>query len=197
MGLLLFLSLSKQSLFKLLPVLLVLSCSLKTCSAPNDNQVVFVPVNHFCRISEMVPKERFSEPTGTFFQWQRKICMKRSGSAKSKHDDPGGFGTNFYTPLSLTSETLEMRSARVKLCWVAPPPPPPRSIFSAMEASWARLSGRTLTTFLFFSVANPGCLSRIPDPTFFHPGSQIRAVSIPDPNCLHPGSRIPDPHQRI
>jgi hypothetical protein len=30
------------------------------------------------------------------------------------------------------------------------------------------------------SVADPGCLSRIPDPTF----------SIPDPNCLHPGSRI-------
>jgi hypothetical protein len=33
------------------------------------------------------------------------------------------------------------------------------------------------------SVADPGYLSRIPDPTFFHPGSQI-----PDPNCLHPGS---------
>jgi hypothetical protein len=30
------------------------------------------------------------------------------------------------------------------------------------------------------SVADPGCLSRIPDPTF----------SIQDPNCLHPGSRI-------
>ncbi len=30
------------------------------------------------------------------------------------------------------------------------------------------------------SVADRGCLSRIPDPTF----------SIPDPNCLHPGSRI-------
>jgi hypothetical protein len=35
------------------------------------------------------------------------------------------------------------------------------------------------------SVADPGCLSRITDPTFFHPGSRI-----PDPNCLHPGSRI-------
>jgi hypothetical protein len=33
------------------------------------------------------------------------------------------------------------------------------------------------------SVVDPGCLSRIPDPTFFHPGSR-------DPNCLHPGSRI-------
>jgi hypothetical protein len=35
------------------------------------------------------------------------------------------------------------------------------------------------------SVADPGCLSRIPDPTFFHPGSRI-----PNPNCSHPGSRI-------
>jgi hypothetical protein len=35
------------------------------------------------------------------------------------------------------------------------------------------------------SVADPSCLSRIPDPTFFHPGSRIRTVSIPDP-----GSRI-------
>jgi hypothetical protein len=35
------------------------------------------------------------------------------------------------------------------------------------------------------SVADPGCLSQIPDPTFFNPGSWI-----PDPNCLHPGSRI-------
>jgi hypothetical protein len=32
-----------------------------------------------------------------------------------------------------------------------------------------------------FSVADPGCLSRILDPTFFHPGSRIRTVSIPDP----------------
>jgi hypothetical protein len=35
------------------------------------------------------------------------------------------------------------------------------------------------------SVADPGCLSRIPAPTFFHPGSQIRTISI-----LDPGSRI-------
>ncbi len=52
------------------------------------------------------------------------------------------------------------------------------------------------------SVADPGCLSRIPDPTFFHPGYRIRIVSIPypkkwflssmkyDPGC---SSRIPDP----
>jgi hypothetical protein len=31
------------------------------------------------------------------------------------------------------------------------------------------------------SVADPGCLFRIPDPTFFHPGFRIRTVSIPDP----------------
>jgi hypothetical protein len=31
------------------------------------------------------------------------------------------------------------------------------------------------------SVADLGCLCRIPDPTFFHPGSRIRTVSIPDP----------------
>jgi hypothetical protein len=35
------------------------------------------------------------------------------------------------------------------------------------------------------SVADPGCLSPIPDPNFFHLGSRIRTVSIPDP-----GSRI-------
>jgi hypothetical protein len=37
------------------------------------------------------------------------------------------------------------------------------------------------TVLLLSSVADPGCLSRIPDPTFFHPGSRIRTVSIPDP----------------
>jgi hypothetical protein len=28
------------------------------------------------------------------------------------------------------------------------------------------------------SVADPGCLPRIPDPTFFHPGSRIRIKEI-------------------
>jgi hypothetical protein len=37
-------------------------------------------------------------------------------------------------------------------------------------------------------VADPGCLSRIPDPTFFHPGSELSPSRIPDPNCLYPGS---------
>jgi hypothetical protein len=31
------------------------------------------------------------------------------------------------------------------------------------------------------SVADPGCLSRIPDPTFFHPGSELSPSRIPDP----------------
>jgi hypothetical protein len=34
---------------------------------------------------------------------------------------------------------------------------------------------------IFSSVAGPGCVSRISDPTFSHPGSRIRTVSIPDP----------------
>jgi hypothetical protein len=33
--------------------------------------------------------------------------------------------------------------------------------------------------------ADPGCLSRIPDPNFFHPGSELFS------------SRIPDPHQNL
>ncbi len=54
------------------------------------------------------------------------------------------------------------------------------------------------------SVADPGCLSRIPDPTFFQPGSRIRIKEFKyfnpkkwflssrkyDPGC---SSRIPDP----
>jgi hypothetical protein len=54
------------------------------------------------------------------------------------------------------------------------------------------------------SVADPECLSRIPDPTFFHPRSRIRIKEFKyfnlkkwflssrkyDPGCL---SRIPDP----
>jgi hypothetical protein len=39
----------------------------------------------------------------------------------------------------------------------------------------------------FTSVADPGCLSRIrlfsiPDPTFFHPGSELFPFWIPDPH---------------
>jgi hypothetical protein len=50
-------------------------------------------------------------------------------------------------------------------------------------------------------VADPGCLSRIPDPTFFHPGSSSKNLSILTPQKAkkwflsskkhdHPGSRI-------
>jgi hypothetical protein len=42
-----------------------------------------------------------------------------------------------------------------------------------------------LKSFIFSSVADPGCLSRIPDPDFY-------PSRIPDP-----GSRIPDPGSRI
>ncbi len=52
---------------------------------------------------------------------------------------------------------------------------------------------------IFFSDADPGCLSRIPDPDFYpsripDPGSRIpdRETRISDP-----GSRIPDPGSRI
>jgi hypothetical protein len=31
------------------------------------------------------------------------------------------------------------------------------------------------------SIADPGCLTRIPDPNFFHSGSWISIFSIPDP----------------
>jgi hypothetical protein len=48
-----------------------------------------------------------------------------------------------------------------------------------------KINGESQHHVVKISVADPGCLSRIPDPTFFHPGSWI-----PDPNCLHPGSRI-------
>jgi hypothetical protein len=40
-------------------------------------------------------------------------------------------------------------------------------------------------------------LSRIPDPTFFHPGSDFFPSRIPDLNFFHPGFWIPNPHSRI
>ncbi len=47
------------------------------------------------------------------------------------------------------------------------------------------------------NVADPGCLSRIPDPNFIPSGSRIRIFSIPDSGSKR--FRIPalDPHQRI
>ncbi len=52
----------------------------------------------------------------------------------------------------------------------------PRQCSCSLQRSWCMVPS---------SVADPGCLSWIPDPTFFHPGSRIRTVLIPDP-----GSRI-------
>jgi hypothetical protein len=32
------------------------------------------------------------------------------------------------------------------------------------------------------SGADPGCLSGIPEPTFFHPGSRVEKIQDPDPH---------------
>jgi hypothetical protein len=50
---------------------------------------------------------------------------------------------------------------------------------------WACQANAYRNEVIFTSLADPGCLSRIPDPIFFHPGSELSP------------SRIPDPHQRI
>ncbi len=42
---------------------------------------------------------------------------------------------------------------------------------------WKRLSHENQSV-VFCSVADPGCLSRIPDPTFFHPGSELSSSRI-------------------
>ncbi len=52
------------------------------------------------------------------------------------------------------------------------------SIWVETVSVWQNLNNESID---LISVADPGCLSRIPDPTFFHPGSRNRAVSIPDP----------------
>jgi hypothetical protein len=46
------------------------------------------------------------------------------------------------------------------------------------------------------SVADPGCLSRMPDPTFFHTGSRIRTVSIPDPEAASKNLTILTPKKK-
>jgi hypothetical protein len=53
-----------------------------------------------------------------------------------------------------------------------------------------------LNCTLFTSVADPGCLSRIPDPTFLvipDPGSGSRILHGWDPGSGKNSSRIPDP----
>ncbi len=59
------------------------------------------------------------------------------------------------------------------------PPPPVPPLHAVLLHSSARISNTLGGT----NVADPGCLSWITDPTFFHPGSQIpdRNFSIPDP----------------
>jgi hypothetical protein len=48
-----------------------------------------------------------------------------------------------------------------------------------------------------YFVADPGCLSRIPDPTFFHPGSRIRTVFIPDPGSASNNLSILTPKKLV
>ncbi len=69
------------------------------------------------------------------------------------------------------------------------PGPALASTCSPCRWAWAGASPSRISyhNIVVGSVADPGCLSRIPDPTFFHPGSEL----------FHPGSWIPDPPQRI
>jgi hypothetical protein len=48
-----------------------------------------------------------------------------------------------------------------------------------------------------FSDADPGCLSRIPEPNFPYPESRIRIFSIPDPGSASKNLSIPDAESRI
>jgi hypothetical protein len=66
-----------------------------------------------------------------------------------------------------TELSINLRYRKAKLCCPVP--------------TYAMIS------LVYNSVADPGCLSRIPDPTF----------SIPDPGSELSPSRIPDPHKRI
>jgi hypothetical protein len=52
---------------------------------------------------------------------------------------------------------------------------------------------RLILWMVLASIADPGCLSRIPDPTFFHLGSRIRTVSIPDPGSASKNLNILTP----
>jgi hypothetical protein len=47
------------------------------------------------------------------------------------------------------------------------------------------------------SVADLVCLYRIPDPTFFHPGSRIRTVSIPDPGSASKNLSVLTPQKIV
>jgi chromosome segregation ATPase len=70
------------------------------------------------------------------------------------------------------------------------------TVFGELRVLYHRQNFRVfifiMSGFFVSSVADPGCLSRIPDPTFYHPGSRIL-----DPGSELSPSRIPDPHQRI
>ncbi len=50
-----------------------------------------------------------------------------------------------------------------------------------LKRAFRRMYHQVTVAALPCSVADPGCLYGIPDPTFFQPGSRIRIFSIPDP----------------
>jgi hypothetical protein len=49
---------------------------------------------------------------------------------------------------------------------------------------------------IMVSEADPGCLSRIPDPTFYHPGSELSPSRIPDPGSSSKNLSILTPQKR-
>jgi hypothetical protein len=59
-------------------------------------------------------------------------------------------------------------------------------------SSWFTIIFRIRILNTASSVADPECLSLLPDQTFFFsdPGSDFFPSRIPDPNFFHPGSRI-------
>ncbi len=130
---------------------------------------IFLPELDFSRIW-------FLHPRSSTLNWLRISVFSTQNS--SQEYDPRCWSRssypNFFPP------------------WIRIPDPDPSYCFLpsffAFYLLWVHLhrstkslrSQKTVEIKVFLIVADPGCLSRIPDPTFFHPGS-----------------RIPDPHQRI
>jgi hypothetical protein len=71
----------------------------------------------------------------------------------------------------------------------------PALIDRLMTIHWAGVTGKEIE----FSVADPGCLSRIPDPDFYPSRIPDLGYQISDPGSRisDTGSRIPDPGSRI
>jgi hypothetical protein len=103
------------------------------------------------------------------FQSAQHIYEKRKGSG-------AGSGS---APLTNGSGSGRPRNMRI----------PNTVVFDAnVLVQFQRPNCKSLTggySRLWHSVADPGCLFRIPDP-----GSDFFPSQIPDPNSFHPGSRI-------